>query len=222
MDRPSRALAARRCFAALFALLALAAAALALSILTRPELSQPRLLAENAPPQETVETFFNALCRRDWAGASECLAGSPDLGMTPPEEAEALRIWDAYVNSWRWEAGESGRTDDFHAWQKVRFTALVQEDMLAGLRGDVQQLLEQRVQEADTAADVYEENGDYKEEVILAALHDALTDRLERAGEFTADRELTVRLRYEETGWRIELDEALLSALTGTAGEVTP
>ena len=75
-------------------------------------------------------------------------------------------------------------------------------------------LLEQRVAEAEDPYDVYDENLQYREDVVMEVLYAAAEDALaEDATTTTVD--LTVNMVYQNEIWWIIADTNLLDAISG-------
>jgi hypothetical protein len=75
-------------------------------------------------------------------------------------------------------------------------------------------LLETRVAEADDPDDIYDENMQYREDVVLDVLYDAAAAALkEDAKTLTVD--VTVNMVYQNEAWWIVADRNLLDAISG-------
>jgi len=84
----------------------------------------------------------------------------------------------------------------------------------ATLKQRSEALLEQRVAEAEDIYDVYDENMQYREDVVMEVLYAAAQDALaEDATTTTVD--LTVNMVYQNEIWWIIADTKLLDAISG-------
>ena len=165
-------------------------------------------------PEDCADSFFSALERGDLAGASAlCSPALPPESY--PDEADTARIYDALCESRRWQRQGVAERRGNRATVSGTLTVLDPAALTEGLKTDVNAVLATLVAEARLASDVYNEDGSYKEEVVMKAWDTALSARLDKAGDYTAEVPLTLHLLYREGQWRIETDEALMRALSG-------
>lgn len=175
----------------------------------------PVLLAPPDSATGRLETMLNRVCDGDYDGASQMLLGTPDLGVEQEEQdALGMRLWNAFVDSMNYELiGECYTTEDGLA-QDIVFRCMDMTSVTEKLGERSQTLMEQRVQEAEDIAQVYDENYNYREDFVMDVLSDAVEDALEEdARELTVS--LTVNLKYQGGNWWIVADTALLDAISG-------
>ena len=82
------------------------------------------------------------------------------------------------------------------------------------LRERAQTLLEQRIAQAEDTSEIYDENNEYREDFVMAALYDAAQEALEQDAR-TTSWELTLNLIYENGQWWIMPEPGLLVAISG-------
>jgi hypothetical protein len=70
------------------------------------------------------------------------------------------------------------------------------------------------VAEAADVTEVYDENNDYREDVVMEVLLEAAEDSLAEDAQ-NMSVTLTVGLRYWDNRWWVVADEALLDAISG-------
>lgn len=87
----------------------------------------------------------------------------------------------------------------------------------ANLRERSQALLNQRVEEAEDVSEIYDENNEYRESVVMEALQEAVKAALQEDAE-TVTVSLTVNLKYQNGTWWVVVDNALLDAFSGGIG----
>ena len=173
------------------------------------------VLGKTGDPSETVARFFHALCLHEWEDAASHVRGEPDLDLgRMPENPVERQIWETYLLSWSWSMGEGGMTDSVSAWQEVHFTAMRPDVFTDALNDHVETVLSGWVNERPLA-EVYDENGQFREEVVRAALEEAVRDRLARSDEYLAVTTVTLHLIYENGQWLILPEDALWNALSG-------
>lgn len=172
------------------------------------------LLFPKGTPEDCADEFFALLEKGEYTAASAlCTPALP--AESRPEEADAAGVYDALCASRSWQRhGEAVRRGN-RATVSGTLTVLDSAALTEGLNGEVNAVLSTLVSRARTGSEVYKEDGSYRDEVVMDAWNAALAARLERAGDYTRDLPLTLRLRYRDGQWRIEADEELLFALSG-------
>ena len=177
--------------------------------------SEPVLLTPPDVPRSKVVAMMDAVCADDYETAAGYIYGTPDLGINrEAADPVGVMIWEAFENSVSYElVGECYPTEQGLA-QNVVLTCLDITSVTDSLRTRSQQLLEQRVAEADDVSEIYNENNEYREDFVMEVLYDAAKDAI-REDARTMTVELTVNLRYQNENWWIIADEALLDAISG-------
>ncbi|MBQ7800689.1 MAG: hypothetical protein IJ375_00025 [Oscillospiraceae bacterium] len=205
----------RNIISALFAAVAVCAAAVAVYLSFTSLDAEPVLTSPPDEAQNRVLAFMDAVCDADYEQVSQYLSGNPSLGLDRDAADEVgVLLWDAYTDSLTYSVvGECYATDSGLA-QKVTLTGLNITSVTAVLKDRSQALLEQRVQEAEDASDVYDENNEYREDFVMDVLYDAAAAALEEdAQEMTM--EFTVNLVYQNDQWMVAADSELLDAISG-------
>ena len=176
---------------------------------------KPVLLTKPTEAKNTVIAMMDAVCQGDYEKASSCMGGTPSLGVDREAGSEVgILIWDAFRSSMSYElVGDCYSTDQGLA-QDITITCLDISSVTDHLRERSQTLLEMRVAEAADVTEVYDENNDYREDVVMAVLLEAAEAALaEDARNMSVT--LTVGLRYWDNQWWVVADEALLDAISG-------
>ncbi len=215
MTENARTLRIRRTAAVFLCLLTAAAALLAVSLGLKSRGRDVTILGGVGDPAETAARFFHALCLSEWAEASSYVRGGPDLKLDKlPEDPLERDIWEAYLHSWAWSMGEGGRTDSVTAWQTVQFTSMRPDVFTEGIDGDVKEILTGWVNERPLA-EIYDQDGQFLENVVRDALEEAVKARLTRPEEYLASTPVTLQLAFENGEWYIVPEETLWNALSG-------
>ena len=190
-----------------------AVAAVSISFILQNQ--EPILLGESDKAQEKASAFMNAVCAADFTQASESIVGQPKLGADRESNTEVGNlIWDAYWSSTEYQLiGDCYATDTGVA-QRISFTYLDMTQITGKLRERSLSLLEERVASAKDTSEIYDENNEYREDVVMDVLYDATTQILQENSE-RVTVELVVNLRYENGQWWIVPDEALIDAIFG-------
>lgn len=197
------------------ALTGIAAGALAIHISFRYPSEKPILLEQPEEAIGQVTGMMEAVCEGDYHKASTYLLGTPSLGdAEAPENILGAMLWEAFLNSTEYELTGDCYTTDVGLAQDVSFTYLDTASVTANLRQRAQELLNQRVEEAEDVSEIYDENNEYREEIVMEALQEALqTALVEDAKTMTVT--LTVNLKNQNGKWWVVVDNALLDAFAG-------
>lgn len=198
-----------------FTILAILAIVLALAVTAVGLLTSPMLLKAPEEASQQVETLLKAVSRGDYASVSQCLVGHPSLGMDrDPANAANKLVWDSFTSSFRYRL-----EGDFYATsnglsQDVTVEFLDVSGITDGLNDRAQTLLAQRVQEAEFTWEIYDENNEYREDVVMEVLAQAIEES-QAQNKKTVSIPLTLSLVYQDGQWLIVADNALLSVLSG-------
>ena len=191
------------------------AGALAIHISLRYPSEKPILLEQPEEAIGRVSAMMDAICEGDYDTASTYFLGMPSLGdADAPENILGAMLWDAFLGSTEYElTGECYPTDTGLA-QDVSFTYLDTASVTANLRERAQTLLNQRVEEAEDVSEIYDENNEFREEIVMEALQEALQAALAEDAKTTTVT-LTVNLKNQNGQWWVVADNALLDAFAG-------
>ena len=178
----------------------------------------------NAPPiminapdgaMECAETLMQALQNGDYDAASECLSGHPNLGLDrePADEAGKI-LWKAFSESFQYEfTGECYATSTGVA-QTVMITTLDLSKVGTHLPQRIDKLLEEKIATCNTMSEIYDANGDFRQDLIQQLLLQGLAEILEEDAA-TVTRGVSLNLVYENSRWMVTFDQALLQAISG-------
>ncbi len=199
----------------LFGIASLLTAAFTVKLSFENKDALPQLIGPAEDARNVVEQIMVALDQQDYQTVSSLMVGNPDLGMDqePADEVGKL-FWTAYVQSFRYEmVGECYVTKDGLA-QMVRISYMDLNEATEPLREASRTLLQERVANAKDASEVYNEAGEYREDVVMEVLQEAAEQVLQR--EFSQKTtELTVNLEFRDGRWQAIFDDAMLKALMG-------
>lgn len=175
----------------------------------------PVLLTKPEAAEKQAQAMMEAICDGDFTGAGNLMYGTPDLGAgrAPADEAGVL-IWDAFLDSLRYEFTGDCYATDAGVARDVTIESLDVSSVTAALKERSQTLLAQRVAEAEDVGQIYDENGEYREDFVMEVLNDAVYQALEEDGTYVS-RQVTLNLIYQEGQWWIAPDSALLEAISG-------
>ena len=175
----------------------------------------PILLKPAEEAQNRAATLMDAVCDGDYVTAGSMILGNPNLGVDRDvaDPAGAL-IWNALAESISYEfVGECYTTGSGLA-QSIRVSYLDLGSVTKDLKTRAQTLLESRVQNAKDISDVYDENNEYREDVVMEVLYDAVEEALQQDAE-EVTMEFTVNMVYQDGEWWVISDSTLLKAISG-------
>ena len=202
----------------------LGALALALAVLTagaviRMKQQPPLVLGQPRQAMEQARTVMDRLCGGDYAGAALGMAGNPDLGADrEPADAVGKLLWEAFLESLECEfQGQPYATDYGLAWD-AQVTCLDFDSVTEKLGSRSRELLDQRVARAEDVSEIYDEQHEYREEVVMEVLAQAAQAAVREDGR-TVTRPLTVQLTCADGQWWVVPDGELLNVFSwGTVG----
>lgn len=202
-------------FSAALLLVGIGACALAIHIGQNYTAAKPILLA---PPQAAIQQvtdMMDAVCDGDYEKASTYLLGSPSLGVAEPTDNPlSTLVWEAFLDSTEYALFGECYTTDVGLSQNITYTYLDPTSVMVNLKERSQELLNQRVEEAEDVSEIYDENNDYKESVVMDVLREATRDALQEDAQLVTIS-LTINLKYQDGTWWIVVDDQLLDAFSG-------
>lgn len=170
------------------------------------------------PPEAAVtcsETFSRALSQKDFSAVQGCIYGQPELDLSGvPEEELACMVWDLVQRNleFSWKGDCYYRDAALCRDASVRYFSV--ESITKNLPSRAHALLTMQVEAATDMEQLYDEGGEFRQDLLDQVMKSALTQAcLEDAEAVTA--EVTVQLVNRDGQWWILPDEALLTALAG-------
>lgn len=198
-------------FALLGVVLLIATAVLCLTSLD----ATAKLIGTPKAAMECTEELMEALASGDYAAAGNMLYGQPDLGADrePSEEAGAL-IWKAFTDSISYEfTGECYATNSGIA-RNVGITTLEISSVTDSLAERVHVLLTERMETAEEMSELYDEENNFREDLVMEVLLEAVEQALREDARMIT-REVTLNLIYQDGQWWTVADQALLQTISG-------
>ena len=205
----------RYLFATLFGIIGCAVAVLAIQVSFAFREETPMLLKTPEEAQTCIVQTMESICSGDYAKAEQYIYGNPSFGVDRmPSDPVSARIWEAFLESLRYELGESFFSTKDGLSRTVKITCMDISSVTATLGERSQALLKQWVDEAEDASEVYDENNEYRRELVYSALEQAAEAALAEDA-VTKTVELTVQVIYREERWWVVADDTFLSAISG-------
>lgn len=201
--------------ALLFAVLALLSAAAGVFLSLRNMNAEPVLVQAPEEVRDRAVALMDAVCAGDYEGVRAQLYGQPELGLDRgPADAVGELFWQALTESRSYTVVRDIYVTHNGIAMDVVLEGLDMTSVTANLRERSQTLLESRVSQAKDAAEVYLDNGEYREEFVMAVLEEAARQALQEDAAMTR-WELTLRFVYDEGRWWIRPDGDVLDAIAG-------
>ena len=202
-------------FALLFGLIGLALAAGSVWLGLTYRNASPQLISPSKEVRQTVDAMLSEVCSGDYAAASQRILGNPKFGMTyTPEDPAEEMVWNAFRNSFSYELVGDCVSTEAGLSMNAKISFLELDSVTDGLNLRVQQILEQRIAEAQDVKELYDENHEIKEAVVMEALQIAVRDSIAQNSRLKTV-EVTVSLIWRDDQWWVLPDDGLLSALSG-------
>lgn len=215
VDRRSLKTVFRYISAGIFAVVGIFSIICVVYICTEHKDSRPFLTFVPDAPRAQVASFLELVCAGDFTKAEEYLLGTPSMGVeTRPEDEISALIWEAFISSTAYELTGTCYTTDDGLAQNVRFSCLDINSITNTLRDRSQVLLKNRVDAAENVSEIYDENNEYRTDVVNEVLRQAVNDSLkEDAKIITTD--VTLYLIYRDGQWWVQADQSLMDVLFG-------
>jgi len=177
---------------------------------------EPVALTPLPDPMETVGCFFDGICNQDYAAAYACLNGYETLGLENiPEDATAAAFWNLVRENTSWEPASDCSITGTTASVDVAVTAPDLKLLTATLGDDVNTLLELRADEALDPTEIYDENNNFRSELVMELYGNALQALFSQENPAMSTKTVTISMIYSNKEWKITPDSTLFSALTG-------
>ena len=204
-----------KCLAVVFGIAALAAAVFGIHTAMENRDALPVLVEPSQGALNAASEMLQAVEDGDYEKAGSLILGMPDLGVDREADgAVGQFLWAAYQESLEFEAvGDLFTTKEGMA-QRYTVRYLDVNSVASNLRDYSQTLLEKRVEEAKEVTEVYNENHEYREDVVMEVLYEAAEVALAEKATYI-EEEFVVNLAYRGDRWWVVLDDGLLSAITG-------
>ena len=173
--------------------------------------ANPIMLKRSDAAQNQVVAMLDAVCAGDYSAAGQKMYGTPSF---EAPDVIGVMLWDAFSDSLSYELVGECYPEEHYVAQKVRITCLDFSSVTEQLRPRFQQLLQQRIDQAQTVSEIYDENNNYREDVVMELLQQAAEECLIEMAQ-TVTVEVSVKLVYEQGQWWIVPEEELLRVITG-------
>lgn len=177
--------------------------------------SDVKVLEMPAGAVECSDALGTALQAEDLTAAAQVMYGQPELGADRvPENGEVALIWDAFLGSLSFEyKGECYATQKGIA-RDAAVTAMDIPSVTEQLSQRAHALLTAKVEAATDMAELYDENNNFREDLVNEVVSQALVQALAEDAK-TVTLDVTVELICRDGQWWAVPDDALLQLLSG-------
>ena len=164
------------------------------------------------------QELMDAVSAGDYQAVSAQIYGQPDLGFSGSlEDSVSDRFWQAYLDSLSYEfLGDCYVTDAGFARQ-VRLTALDLPAMVQDMQRRCHDLLQQRVEAATEMEELYDEENNFRQDLIDQVMDQAVEEALQQEHK-TVSYDVVLDLVLRDGQWWAVPNQALLVALSGGIG----
>jgi len=177
--------------------------------------SGPVLLAAPEEAACHAEILMEAVCSGDFAKAESLLYGSPSLGVDgEPDNLVGAMIWDRYISSLDYVLVGSLYAGDSGLVQDVKLISLDLTAVTDHLGVRAKALLNEAMASAEDVSELYDENNEYREELVAEILQTAVRQALEEDVRYTYQI-VPLRLVYQDGQWWGVADKTFLHAVSG-------
>lgn len=206
----------RRVIAGLLTALGLALAIGTIGIVILAVQASPVMLKRPEAAADRAAALMDAVCGGDYETASGMMYGRPSLGARPEDSSPAVDLlWDAFLESLEYEflgdcyASDSGVAID------VSIRSLDVSGVVDGLDSRAQALLNQRILTAEDSTEIYDENNNFRQELVAEILQEAVRQALEENKKY---QQITISLHliFEQGEWWVMPEAGLLNVLSGS------
>lgn len=177
--------------------------------------AEPVLISEPVDVTGRVTELMDAIVASDYEKASSVIYGTPQLGVDrEPADEVGVMLWNAFADSRTYELKGGCVADNSGMTQQVVMTYLDLSSVTANLGERSQAILNKRVEESLNLDEIYDANNEYREEVVMDALKEAVTMALREDAKQTSV-ELTLNLIYRNGQWWVVSNSQLMNAISG-------
>ena len=154
------------------------------------------------------------LCEGDLSGVQRKLYGSPKLGTDGVLTEEAAQVWEIFCDGISCELV----SDYYVSGSSFAVDAVITVPDIASITDTVDEhakaLLEERIAAAEKMAELYDEGGEFRRELIDEVMAQATALALGEEPEYLT-YETTFGFAYQAKQWHVVPDQTLLRALSG-------
>lgn len=177
--------------------------------------THPVLLHEPEEASICAEEMMDLICSGEFEQAQEMLYGLPDLGVgRKPADPVGELIWEAYIGSLDYALMGDVYATETGLAQDVKLISLELPSVTEQLGSRARALLNESVAAAEDVSELYDENNEYREDLVTEVLQEAARQALEEDVRYSYQI-LSLQLVYSDNRWWVAADQAFLNAISG-------
>ncbi len=167
-------------------------------------------------PQETVSEFFGSLRRGDLEAAGSLLShcNLENTDMTNQSDVNR-KLYQALCDSISVRFAGDSTVDGLDAVQTVQVTYFDISSSASKLNELTKQQIDIMLNDTASAAELYNENSEYRPEVVMQIFDQAAMQLLENPSEYYVTRTFDIELLHEGDGWFIVPSDDLMDCILG-------
>lgn len=178
--------------------------------------ASPRIWKYPEEAEKQVMHLMDAVCAGNYSEASGFLYGNPELGESPRDSSPAAdRLWEAFSTTMTYELAGKCYLSDAGLTLDVRVRSLDVTGVLEGLETRTQVLLNERVQAASDSSVLYNDDNQFRQELLQQVLAEAVQQALEEDSRYQ-EKTVPLHLVRERGRWWIVPDAGIISILSGS------
>lgn len=164
---------------------------------------------------ECSEQLAEAISQKDYAALEGCIYGQPQLGMEGTiGDTMVFEIWNVFENNLTFSYQGECYVKDAAIFRDATVTYLEVASVTEKLQTRAHTLLTQKVEAATDMAELYDESGEFREDLVIQVLYEALDQACQEDAHFVTQN-VTVELVHRDGQWWAVPDGSLLTALSG-------
>lgn len=205
-----------RFFSGLFLCLGMGLMFLAILLVMGQPGTKPTILSSTQQAQSQVVAVMDSICQGDFSGAEQHLLGQPSLGVDRElQDPTAAMIWKTFVESLSYELSGDCYTTDTGLAQDITLRYLDIPSVTANLSQRSEAHLSRLQQAANHPSEIYDENGDFHQEVVLKLLSAVVQEALREDAQYTTCQ-FTLQLVCYDGQWYVRPNSDFISAISGS------
>ena len=173
-------------------------------------------------PEEAVELpwmLMKEAQQGNFRAVSLLLQGSPELGLDrEPETPAGKLLWQAFTDSFSYKIPGECYPEEAGIGAEVEVTYLDLDSILPSLRERTCGLLEEKMKNAESSAELYDRDNQFKRELVEEILDSAVKQGIAEDGKMI-QKTLTLHMVYDGKHWRVVPKRELLHVLSGGTAE---
>lgn len=177
--------------------------------------NEPRLMQNPTDALKRADEMMTKICAGDYPGASGLMYGQPSLGAAPEGGSLAVELlWTAYLDSLEYDISEKCYVVETGVAVDVTVRMLDIPAVIRSMEWFAQDLLGKRVAAAEDMSEIYDEDNNFRQEVMDKILRDAAVQAL---ADNPAHKEqvITLHLIHDQGKWWVMPDAGLQNILSG-------